>query len=336
MSRHRSMHIVSALVITVFAGILLIKLDFHRTYEAVTGVKWRWGILVAVLNLLSVGIESLRWHFILSVVKRHVAFGNTFAAYLVGLTGNFVVPFKLGDGARAYALSKTEGIAMTTSLSSVVLDRIVDISFFCALVIPSALLYRAPLKFKVSGLVVGAAIALLIVVLVVVLAIKDRSFGGKTFARLNEIIRRFIRMVYALRRTRRFVRVGSLSVILWMNRLAMIYAMFEAFSIELPAASGLAVLVLINLGITIVSTPASVGAFELSAASGLLLFGVDANLALSYAITLHVVEVVPVAVLGFVVLWITGIRLREVPERIAFTQALEMADAESFSREIDT
>jgi uncharacterized membrane protein YbhN (UPF0104 family) len=90
----------------------------------------------------------------------------------------------------------------------------------------------------------------------------------------------------------------------------MIWAMFKAFHLALPLIATAVVLIFVNLGIAVVSTPANLGGFEISIVAAFRFFPVDTEVAISYAVALHLVEVIPMVLLGFVVLWFSGIKMR--------------------------
>lgn len=92
----------------------------------------------------------------------------------------------------------------------------------------------------------------------------------------------------------------------------MVLAMFRAFHLNLPIIAAAVVLILSNLGIAAVSTPANLGVFELSTLAAFKLLQVDTDLALSYTIVLHMVEVIPMVLLGLAVLWLSGVKSNEL------------------------
>ena len=59
-------------------------------------------------------------------------------------------------------------------------------------------------------------------------------------------------------------------------------------------------------------TPGFVGAMEFGIKSGLMLFGVDENQALAFALVYHITQYLPVTIGGFVVLWLEGFSMREI------------------------
>ena len=91
----------------------------------------------------------------------------------------------------------------------------------------------------------------------------------------------------------------------------MVWVMFEAYHLSLPFVAAPVVLILTNLGIAVVNTPANLGSFEVCTVAALKLFSVDAELALSYGIALHLVEVIPMMLLGLFVLWFSDFKSKE-------------------------
>jgi hypothetical protein len=71
-------------------------------------------------------------------------------------------------------------------------------------------------------------------------------------------------------------------------------------------------LILLNFGIAIVSTPANLGGFELAVVGALKLFSVETEIALSYAVALHAIEVAPMVAFGMFFLWFEGFKTRDV------------------------
>ncbi len=88
-----------------------------------------------------------------------------------------------------------------------------------------------------------------------------------------------------------------------------IWAAFKAFNLPLPLADAAAVLVIVNVGITVVATPGNVGSFELATVGALRLLSVPEETALGFAVTLHAAEVLPPVLLGLALVWTGRIRL---------------------------
>ena len=129
----------------------------------------------------------------------------------------------------------------------------------------------------------------------------------------------FLRGFRILRQHHALGRAGAFAFASWLSRAAVVWLMFKAFALDWSPLQAAFVQLAINAGILVVSTPANVGSFELAAAGVLRLFGCDAERAISYALALHIAEVIPPTLLGVAVMWSLGLRL----DRAAFrsTQA---------------
>ena len=67
---------------------------------------------------------AYRWS---KVVGDKVRFRDTFISVLIGLFINNVLPARIGEIARGYALSKRRGISFTYSVTTVFVDRFFDL-----------------------------------------------------------------------------------------------------------------------------------------------------------------------------------------------------------------
>src|SRR4051812_46006041 len=112
------------LMLTIVLGataIAIARSDPAEIWRALTRMSWRWAVAAALLNLLGVVIDGSRLRVIVSAVGR-VSFLRVLQAQLVGITGNVLFPFKLGEGARAYVLARHHELPTATAVTMVVLD----------------------------------------------------------------------------------------------------------------------------------------------------------------------------------------------------------------------
>lgn len=315
MSWQGKVHMITMAMIVLLLSLILYSVDLTRTWRAFLGVNWVWVISVLILNVLNTWVEALRWRLILTSVKKAVRTSSTFAAILVGVVGNTVLPLRLGDGARAYFLAKEEKVKLASSLATVMLDRIVDITFFLIMVVLTGFFFHFPLLVERAGLLAGGALAIgLIVLLALMRFIRhlELKFSGKLGKRLAEQIRRFTMGLSSINDAGILLPTSVLSIFSWAVRCIMVLAMFRAFHLDLPVIAAAVVLILSNLGIAAVSTPANLGVFELSTLAAFKLLQVDTDVALSYTIVLHMVEVIPMVLLGLAVLWLSGVKSSEL------------------------
>jgi uncharacterized protein (TIRG00374 family) len=89
------------------------------------------------------------------------------------------------------------------------------------------------------------------------------------------------------------VELGS-----WLLDFACVLAVMRAVGVSAPAASGLLVLLAVNLAIAIPVVPANLGTFELGAVVSLQPFGVSPEIGLAVGLLYHMAQVLPVATLA--------------------------------------
>src|SRR5262249_17799408 len=102
--RRRTRLLILAVVLGATA-IAIARSDPAEIWRAMKEMSWRWAAVAALLNLAGVVIDASRLRVIVSAVGR-VRFLHVVQAQLVGIVGNVLFPFKLGEGARAYVLAR--------------------------------------------------------------------------------------------------------------------------------------------------------------------------------------------------------------------------------------
>jgi hypothetical protein len=318
MTRRSKARVVIGAVTIVLFVLIIRRVNPAKLRDYVVGVNLFWLIAVLLLNLLNTGVEAVRWRLILSPIKKDIQIRSTFAAILAGVAGNTVFPLRLGDSLRAYVLAKREHVSLATSLGTVMLDRVADVTFFLAMVVVTGFFFDFPPLIRKAGFFVALAVVVGMIVFIALrrfhahLALR---FDGKLGSKVMSQIHRFTMGLSSLKSAGILLPVSLLSALSWAVRLAMVLAIFRAFHLtpdkHMVIASAV-FLISVNLGIAAVSSPANLGGFEAAGVLALTYFGVDYDLALSSTLILHMVEVIPMALLGLVVLWLGGVRSSEI------------------------
>jgi uncharacterized protein (TIRG00374 family) len=311
----KATRIGSIVLIVVLFGLILAFTDVEKTIRAFVGIRWGWAVWVICLNLLNTFVEALRLSFILFPLTSRYALRNSFNSALVAIIGNVMLPLRFGDGARAYYIAKTEKLSLSSSFSTLMLDRVSDLALFFALMALTALMYPFPPSVMKMGLVAGAIFA---VVLLAIFALAQvglrmgRGSPGKIRRRISREVGNFLHGLSVMRNAGLLLPILLCSAVSWCLRGAMIWCMFHAFSLSLAFAATPVTLILLNFGIAVVNTPANLGGFELAVVGALQLFSVQIEVALSYAVALHAIEVVPMVVFGIIFLWLEGLKTGDV------------------------
>ncbi len=306
----------SLAIVAIFLALVLAYADLGKVAHSFSGIRWQWAIWVPILNLANTFVEALRLSVILFPVKNELRVRNCFNSTLIGIIGNIMLPLRFGDGARAYYLARAEKIGLSHSLSAVALDRVADFLVFFLLMALTAVLHPFPPSVTKMGIAAGsffaAAVAVAFIFARMGLRLGAVDSAGKIRRRIAEETNKFVAGLAVMRKAGLLFPVLALSALSWFLRAAMVWVMFEAFALDLPLMATPITLILLNFGIAAVGTPANLGGFELATVAALKLFSVEISVALSYALALHVLEVVSIVAVGSVFLWLEGFKTGEV------------------------
>jgi uncharacterized protein (TIRG00374 family) len=272
--------------------------------------KANYFALVSGIGLMWLGfyLRALSWRVILG---GRVPFRRVFDALNEGYLLNNLLPLRLGELGRAYLISRHTHLTAWQALSSIVVERIVDLVMAVALLfaflpLVASLDWAQGAAFTAVGLGTAAVITLVVV-----------TRNGERLARLAAgLLRRlprrplsperwqariesFIAGLAVLRDPRRALQAAFWSGLAWAAAGFGAWSILRAFVPDATATMGFVTLTLVALGAAVPSAPGSAGVFELVTVQTLTaVFGVDRNLALSYALVLHAANILLVTVMG--------------------------------------
>jgi glycosyltransferase 2 family protein len=290
-----------ALAAVVVTGVLLVvRLDERRIVEAFEEVSWGWVAACAAVNIANSAVEAWRWTGIASAIRPGIRVRSAFLAIVSGIAGGLLLPFKLGDGVKAYVFSRAEELTLAQAIETVVADRLVDLVAFSVMAL--GLWLAVPLPGTVGRVVHYTSGGLA--------AVLALAFGLARWRRLRDRLQSpgrsraaawLGRALSALANYGAQLPVGRVSfaaAVSWATRAVVVWCMAQAFHLHLPPIGSLVTLVVINVGIAVTGVPANVGSFELSAVGALQLYAIAPETAVDFAIALHATELLPLLGLG--------------------------------------
>lgn len=307
-------------------------------YLAVRGVQWAdvfsawrsarpvW--LVAGLGLLIAGwyVSALRWLMLLKPAPG-VHARDTFSCIMIGYLANAVFPLRLGDVVRATLLGRTKGVGVTRAIGSMACERLFDLSVLIGLTLLLAFLVDIPPAIQ-RGVVSLAAIGSVLWIIFIVLAVQEerlhrlvdfflRWVPSAVGDRVRALAMDFMKGVVVLRFPVRALGVFAFSVVQWGLAGAAVGCWLQAFNLSVPWYAAYFVLVVINLGAAIPSSPGYVGVYHYLAVLALSLWVPDRSAALAYAFGTHALNILANVTLGAYFLSRDGLSLRGLRKEAA-------------------
>jgi hypothetical protein len=302
-------------IIGLLISALALWLAFRDvSLEALAGALWSadYAYLAPALALIFLGqvARAKSWQTILG---HDLAWRRVFGALNAGYLLNNLLPFRLGEVGRAYLISRTGRVGAAQALSTVLIERVIDL---CMIV--GMLTAFVPLLVGLTGAPVAAAAfaipALALSGLFIIsrkpgwllrlvhwaLGRLARLWGGAH--RLEDLFHSFVEGMAALKDGRRFLFAALWSGAAWTCAGFSAWLMLRAFEPLATLAMGFFVLVVVGLGIAVPSAPGSLGVWQAAAVAALTAFKIDNSRALSFALVNHLANYGLTSVLGLLAL----------------------------------
>lgn len=317
--------------------LLLRQVDLRLVGRALAQAQLPLLLLATAMYFVSMTLRAWRWSVLLRPIKR-LAMGDVWPVTAMGYASNLVLPARLGELLRA-ALMRTRGVSAGSALATIATERMVDGLTTVGIVIVTTRLLpeSAPLWLinagRVALVVFGTGLLILIAMLMArplveraVVAISARVGG---LAKPAGWVLRFLDGLAALRSPGLLARVLALTALAWTASITEYWLAMSAMGVRLPPAGAAFSLSAIGLSSAIPAAPGYLGTQELVGVTVLGLWGVPPEAALAASLAFHVIEIVPIGLVGLVVAWREGVLGRRERARGLETGVAEPAVAGS-------
>jgi uncharacterized protein (TIRG00374 family) len=297
-------------------ALLVFVVDWRKTAEAWKGAEL-WVLAPAILCMvLAMLTRAAAWRCLMG---NAVPLGRSFWILNISYLLNGILPFRLGDVARAYLVSRSRdgspaGVTAGAALSAVALERMFDLAFTCVLVL---CLFPLIAGMEFSGRILIVAFGLAAVFfagLVFLAAYRARILGivGSLAARfpllrpLLDVAGHFLDGLAEVRNLRRSAPAFLLIVVTMILWAAEYWVVLRGFFPDASVFWGLLSLVGGLIGVALPSAPSSLGVFEGSVTVVLTMGGLAQGTAIAYAIAIHLLNIVFLSGLGALGLIVEG------------------------------
>lgn len=262
---------------------------------------WAAAVLLTVATYV---VRAWRWQV---MMRPPISFRHAFGTSMIGLFVSNILPARLGELVRVEMIARLEGASRSTTLGTLVLERVLDMGGILA--IYAAVAFSSPLPPALRSLAFPAALgSAACLALPLLLGNRPRArarfadaLGRWTPRQFSERIRpRLHRLLEgtALHPGRRpiiFLQTG----IIWIVTAASVEACLRACGLDIPTAGVFFTLASLVLGSLLPTTPGLIGTHEFFAKESVGLFSDLHAEAAAFAITSHLAWLVPVSCLGF-------------------------------------
>jgi uncharacterized protein (TIRG00374 family) len=323
-----------------FLYIALRGLGLEDLGGALSRANYFWLIPGIAVYFIGVWARAWRWHYLLRPVKA-IPTRVMFPIVAIGYMGNNIYPARAGEVLRAVVLRRREGVPVSASLATIIVERVFDgvvMLGFVFVNLPALARMTSDSGFvgTIQGLALwgtaaffGALGVFLLAAMFPVQASRLVEIAVRRLApeRLQEKIlglaERFLSGLQALSSPRDALMVFLTSIVIWLLETGKYWFVMYAFPFKVSFFALMLMNGIVNLATTLPSAPGYVGTFDAPGIAVLAAHGVDRALAAGYTLVLHVALWVPITALGAYYLAREGIHWKPGIEKLSTEGAEE-------------
>jgi hypothetical protein len=311
----------------------MIDIDFAEMAKALRSANPAWIAAAAATVVLAGWAKAWRWHLLLypapitpSAPKQppaeRISLPRLTNIWMAGAGVNLALPVpRGGDVLRVYLAGEAGSVSKPLVLGTIAAEKLLDMVMLALCFLGLLLFVAMPQELaQRQAPTVGVAL-LLVLVVAGLLWQRERvvALAGKLLHRLPygnraaDSLERGLHGLAALRRPGRLLGLSALTVGIWFVSVLTNYLVFLALGMPPSWVQSLFVLVVLQIGVAVPSTPGKIGLFQVLCRWALGVFGVSAALGLAYGVLLYLVAPLLLMLLGALALAIEGWRVGRLP-----------------------
>jgi len=290
--------------------------DINALLNVLSHANYWWALAMVPPLIVSHFFRAWRWEYLLRPIKKNIRFRNLFSALLVGYFINNLLP-KVGEIVRPYAIGRLENISRSSALGTLIVERIFDVVSFLIMIALIPLIYTGPLTqtfpwLEEAGIWITVVTLCCITLCTFLMLRRDivvrllgfftRRLSPNRAQFIERITHSFLDGFLFLKEPKHYFAIAVLRVLVWGMYVIMMLLPFYAFGLTEKYALDIRSAVVLQ-GITSIGymapTPGATGPYHYFAVQTLTkLYGVDTDLARSYAVVTHALGYLSTSIIG--------------------------------------
>lgn len=260
-------------------------------------------------------LRAIRWQFMLNSGRNNtgsVPYRKVFHIQNIGYMLNNLLPFRLGDVARAVLIGNVPPLSISQGLSTMVVERVFDL-LFMVILFPFTLVAVANLPQEINTAVQITGLIAIIATIILIVAANQRNTAARIAAFvLNRIpfldtaawLKRLDDLLLGLNTLTRLkdgLTLLALSVIVWLPIIAGYFLAMLAVNLEPTLIETTFVVCVAAFSVSAPSSPGQVGVFEAGVTLALVtVLGFPEAESASFAFIYHASNYIALGLLGII------------------------------------
>jgi hypothetical protein len=293
------------LIVSVVAiAVVISMLDFKKFTQVLLQADLRFILLGVGASLLWLIIRGFFWR---TLLLNKASYRDSFLTINEGYLLNNILPFRLGEIARAFLMSRKASMNFWQVIPSIIIERALDLAV------------AAGLFLSILPFVIGVPWALQAAVGIGIIVITGLGFFyflarnrerlldwvahmGERYSLMKKLTGRrviaFFDGLAILTDGRLFLKALGWEGLNWLVAISMYYLFLSAF---IPHPNLLWVIFTVGvgaLGIALPSSPGSIGVYEAALVGALAVFGLEASATFAFALSMHMISYLLTGLIG--------------------------------------
>jgi len=299
----------------VFLYLSLRGLHLGEVWQALKTARYLWLLPGIAVYFVGVWVRAWRWHYLLRPLKK-ISTNSMFPIVTIGYMGNNVFPARAGEVLRAAILKDREGVPISASLATVVVERIFDAVVMLGFVFFNLgalanLTHNSGFIGNIQQLAVWGSIIFIGALVVFLLAAMFPLVTERIVVNLiNKVIPvrirektlgialKFLTGLESLRSPKDALMVLFTTVIIWLLETGKYWFVMHAFDFQVGFFALMLMNGIVNIATTLPSAPGYIGTFDGPGIAVLAAYGVPVEIAAGYTFVLHAALWFPITMLG--------------------------------------
>ncbi len=280
-----------------------------------------------ICTFLFIIFRGLRWRVLISQQSK-IKVVRSVSLYSAGQVLNIVMPALTGQVGRLILFSRKQGLRKTFVFSTIVMEILFDAVSLVLFMSFASLVFAFPEEYRsistIVAIVTGVGLIGLYLLLHYQTQVEEcgrRCFREKRpglYIAIKKFIRSFTQGIKVLRSSQHVMVSMLFSLLSWAFHMLAIHFLLLSFGFKLYVATAAAIMVVNTIVLMVPITPGNAGTFEVSVSKALLLFsvgGIGRSDAALFALALHLLDFLPIFVLGGLFLRIEKVSLKEFSDQ---------------------
>lgn len=281
--------------------------------------------VLLVMLILFYALKAYRWKLLLSPLGDFDTWRDCFCPMLAGFAVNNVLPARAGEIVRVMVFARRTSLPVASVFTTVALERILDM--LSILVFLSIGLFSLPNMLGdamlIPAFLVAGAASVGVVCAVIFLVWTSASVRfidrGLALVRVPDRLRSKVRHLMetaanglsSLKSPRKLALIVVVSLVQWLLNGSMMYLSLRSFGVEVPFQAAMVLLGVVALSVAVPSSPGFFGVVQACFTETLKIYPVNQPAVLAASIYYHMMQYVPVTLLGLLWLSRSGFQMRE-------------------------